>query len=99
MAGLTDPLKRNFRLRYELDQDVLIHAVKSCLSDNAGVPVRTVAYRLLRHALVDRSSAELYESHGVRLYLIRSLARDASSQLEKEQAIFFIRALIDLGSH
>ncbi|TIB81103.1 hypothetical protein E3Q22_01432 [Wallemia mellicola] len=99
MAGLTDALKRNFRLRYELDQDVLIHAVKSCLSDNAGVPVRTVAYRLLRHALVDRSSAELYESHGVRLYLICSLARDASSQLEKEQAIFFIRALIDLGNH
>ncbi|TIB33360.1 hypothetical protein E3P77_01003 [Wallemia ichthyophaga] len=98
MAGLTDALKRSFRLKYELDQSVLINGVKECLSDSAGGLVRTVAYRLLRHSLVDYSSAQLYNSYGINIYLIRSLARDSSDQLEKEQAVFFIRALVDLGN-
>lgn len=100
MARLVEALSKSARLRYELPVEELIACVFPSLADQAGKEVRASAYRLLRHALVRPpwKLMRLCREAGLDLYLARTLLRDSRFDVEKEQALKLIRAVMDLGS-
>ncbi|EGU12160.1 hypothetical protein RTG_01774 [Rhodotorula toruloides ATCC 204091] len=95
MDELVDLVERHDQLRYELRlEEETLQSVMSCLSDSAGKDVRAATYRLLRHLIVDASDVLLLNSHHLPLFLIRSLARDSTHELEKEHALRLIRTTL-----
>ncbi|BGP33786.1 hypothetical protein JCM10296v2_005591 [Rhodotorula toruloides] len=95
MDELVDLVERHDQLKYELRlEEETLQSVMSCLSDSAGKDVRAATYRLLRHLTVDASDVLLLNSHHLPLFLIRSLARDSTQELEKEHALRLIRTTL-----
>ncbi|KAF8503219.1 Rapamycin-insensitive companion of mTOR, N-term-domain-containing protein [Hysterangium stoloniferum] len=98
MDTLVSVLKRNTRVRYEIDVVELLKAVQPALSDTASKESRTSAYRLLRYALVEAEAVERFHELQLDWYLVRSLAKDNKYHLEKEQALLLIRAMVNIGN-
>ncbi|KAF8517336.1 Rapamycin-insensitive companion of mTOR, N-term-domain-containing protein [Gautieria morchelliformis] len=98
METLASVLKRNTRVRYEIDVVEVIKAIIPCLADTSSKESRTAAYRLLRYALVDAEAVERFHELELDWYIVRSLARDNKHHLEKEQALLLIRSLVDIGN-
>ncbi|EIN12989.1 hypothetical protein PUNSTDRAFT_97994 [Punctularia strigosozonata HHB-11173 SS5] len=98
MNKLTAILQRNLRVRYELDIAEVVRAITPCLADSASKECRSCAYRLVRHALVDRGSIERLQDRPLDWYIVKSLARDGKHAVEKEQVVKLIRTIVEIGS-
>ncbi|KAL5482443.1 hypothetical protein ACEPAI_9037 [Sanghuangporus weigelae] len=98
MDRLITVLQRNFRVRYEMSIEELVTSAVPSLADHASSRARAIAYRLLRHAIYDQESVERLLEHPLDWYIVKSLSRDNKYAAEREQALKFIRAIIDLGS-
>ncbi|KAJ3553483.1 hypothetical protein NM688_g3590 [Phlebia brevispora] len=98
MNQLIGVLKRNLRVRYEMNIPDVVQAIIPALADRASKQSRATAYRLIRHMLVDVHSVESLRTQPVDWYLVKSLARDSKHAVEKEQAIKLIRAIVEIGS-
>ncbi|KAJ3124003.1 hypothetical protein HK098_001434 [Nowakowskiella sp. JEL0407] len=75
----------------------IMHILKSlrlCAIDPAK-EVRANAYRVLRHIITtDKLAALASESH-IDIFILKALTRDARYDLEREQALKYIRGLVD----
>ncbi|GJJ15545.1 hypothetical protein Clacol_009823 [Clathrus columnatus] len=98
MDTLLSALKRNARVRYEIDIKELIKAITPALADSASKESRTSAYRLLRYAIIDTEGIQRYHEFGLDWCIVRTLARDNKHHLEKEQAILLVRAMINISN-
>ena len=98
MNRLITVLQRNVRVRFEMNMEELVTGVIPSLSDHASSKARAISYRLLRHSIYDRDSVERLLEHSLDWYLVKSLSRDNKYAAEREQALKFIRAIIDVGS-
>ncbi|KAF8349461.1 Rapamycin-insensitive companion of mTOR, N-term-domain-containing protein [Amanita rubescens] len=94
---LTDTLRRNLRVRYELSIPDIVKVVAPCLADPRSKQCRSSAYRLIRHALVDADSVKCIDQ-SLDWYIVKSLCRDNKHAIEKEQAIKLIRTMVEIGS-
>ncbi|KAF8195553.1 Rapamycin-insensitive companion of mTOR, N-term-domain-containing protein [Pholiota molesta] len=97
MTKLIDILRRQLRVRYELNFSEVLHAILPCFGDNCSPQCRAAAYRVIRHALVDTDRVDrLGES--LDWYILKSLLRDNKCAVEKEQAIKLIRTIVEVGT-
>lgn len=71
MNRLINVLQRHLRARFEVGMDELITAITPSLADHATTRARATAYRLLRHALVDRDSVERLLEHPLEWYIVK----------------------------
>ncbi|KAH9480426.1 Target of rapamycin complex 2 subunit ste20 [Psilocybe cubensis] len=97
MGKLIDILRRNMRVRYELDFGEVLHAILPCFADKCSKQCRAAAYRVVRYSLVDE---ETVTRLGVSLdwYFLKTLLRDNKHAVEKEQALKLIRAIVEVGT-
>ncbi|KAF5369485.1 hypothetical protein D9758_002757 [Tetrapyrgos nigripes] len=97
MTKLVYILQRNLRVRYQLKVQELVQSVIPALADKRSKQCRAVAYRVIRHALVDANSVKVMLEQQIDWYIVRSLHRDNKFAVEKEQVIKLIRAIIEVG--
>ncbi|KAJ3825070.1 Rapamycin-insensitive companion of mTOR, N-term-domain-containing protein [Lentinula raphanica] len=98
MSKLVEILQRNLRVRYELSVPEIVQSVVSALADKRSKQCRAVAYRVIRHSLVDAESIQKLKEQEIEWYIIRSLHRDNKFAVEKEQVIKLIRAIVEAGT-
>ncbi|KAF9077790.1 Rapamycin-insensitive companion of mTOR, N-term-domain-containing protein [Rhodocollybia butyracea] len=98
MTKLVGILRRNLRVRYDLNIPEVVQPVIPALADKRSKECRAVAYRVIRHSLVDAESVKKLNEQEIDWYIIRSLHRDNKSAVEKEQAIKLIRAIVEMGT-
>ncbi|KAJ4482113.1 Rapamycin-insensitive companion of mTOR, N-term-domain-containing protein [Lentinula aciculospora] len=98
MSKLVSILQRNLRVRYELTVPEVVQPVISALADKRTRQCRAVAYRVIRHSLVDAESVKKLKEQEIDWYIIRSLHRDNKFAVEKEQVIKLIRAIVEVGT-
>ncbi|EKM51823.1 uncharacterized protein PHACADRAFT_199326 [Phanerochaete carnosa HHB-10118-sp] len=98
MNQLTNVLQRNLRVRYEMNIPDVVQAITPALSDRATKHGRAMAYRLIRHMLVNPPSVEKLQEQSLDWYIVKSLARDSKHAVEKEQVIKLIRTIVEIGS-
>ncbi|KIK69496.1 hypothetical protein GYMLUDRAFT_33864 [Collybiopsis luxurians FD-317 M1] len=97
MTTLVGILQRSLRVRYELKVPEIVQPVLPALADKRTKQCRAVAYRLIRHSLVDSESVRNLKEQEIEWYIIRSLHRDNKFAVEKEQVIKLIRTIIEVG--
>ncbi|THV00832.1 hypothetical protein K435DRAFT_827891 [Dendrothele bispora CBS 962.96] len=97
MTKLVQIFQRNLRVRYGLETHEVVQAVIPALADRRSKQCRAVAYRVIRHALVDANTVRITLEQQIDWYLVRSLHRDNKFAVEKEQAIKLIRAIVEVG--
>ncbi|KAF8827637.1 hypothetical protein HHX47_DHR4000396 [Lentinula edodes] len=98
MTKLVGILQRNLRVRYELTISEIAQSVIFALADKRTKECRAVAYRVLRHSLVDPESVKKLKEQEIDWYIIRSLHRDNKFAVEKEQVIKLIRSIVGVGT-
>jgi len=100
LGKLATVLYRNLRVRYEIDVEALLQGIIPALSDYSTSSTRALAYRLLRLMLPTPSVPPVVLSpvHGMHFYLVRSLLSKHATPLERQEAVLFIRAILELGS-
>ncbi|KAJ3921151.1 Rapamycin-insensitive companion of mTOR, N-term-domain-containing protein [Lentinula edodes] len=98
MTKLVGILQRNLRVRYELTISEIAQSVIFALADKRTKECRAVAYRVLRHSLVDPESVQKLKEQEIDWYIIRSLHRDNKFAVEKEQVIKLIRSIVGVGT-
>lgn len=92
---LVDLLKRNPTLKYDLAWSVFSLRVQlMLLSDSSDVVA--AGYRLTRHAIADRKSLQTIRALHTDELVILSLVKRANAALEREQAVKFVRAFLDV---
>ncbi|BGP18107.1 hypothetical protein JCM10213v2_006158 [Rhodosporidiobolus nylandii] len=94
MDSVVEIVERHQGVKFELRLQEMLSSITACLAESAGKETRAAVYRLLRHLVVDVSDVYALNAHHLPLFLIRSLARDTSHNLEKEHALRLIRALL-----
>lgn len=97
LSHLTEVLRLNLRVRYELHMSDILKAVIPCLADCRSKHCRAAAYRLVRHSLADVDSVKTIDQ-SLDWYIVKSLCRDNKHAIEKEQAIKLIRAFVEIGT-
>ncbi|KAL2410849.1 Target of rapamycin complex 2 subunit ste20 [Exophiala dermatitidis] len=92
---LVDLLKRNPTLKYDLAWSVFSLRVQlMLLSDSSDVVA--AGYRLTRHAIADRKSLQTIRTLHTDELVILSLVKKNNATLEREQAVKFVRAFLDV---
>ena len=97
---LVELFKRNPTLKYDLAWSVFSLRVQMMLlSDSSDVVA--AGYRLTRYAIADRSSLKTIRSLHTDAIVILSLVKKGKAILEREQAVKFVRAFLDVkdGCH
>ncbi|KDR82835.1 hypothetical protein GALMADRAFT_88557 [Galerina marginata CBS 339.88] len=97
MAKLIELLRRNLRVRYELNFNEVLHAVLPCFGDKCSKQCRAAAYRVVRHSLVDTDTVNRL-GDALDWYILKSLLRDNKHAVEKEQVIKLIRTIVEVGA-
>ncbi|KAF4617458.1 hypothetical protein D9613_006099 [Agrocybe pediades] len=97
MRKLIDILRRSMRVRYELNFKEVLHAVLPCLADKCSKQSRAAAYRVVRHALVDKDTVSTL-GDALDWYIVKALMRDNKHAVEKEQVLKLIRAIVEVGT-
>ncbi|EXJ68795.1 uncharacterized protein A1O5_07726 [Cladophialophora psammophila CBS 110553] len=92
---LVDLLKRNPGLKYDLAWKVFSERVQMMLLSESS-DVVAAGYRLTRHAIADRKSLQTIRTLHTDELVILSLVKKANTALEREQAIKFVRAFLDV---
>jgi hypothetical protein len=93
--SLVDLFKRHPTLKYDLAWSIFgLRMQKLLLSDNRDVIAS--GFRVLRHAITDRRSLQIIRSLHTDYLVILSLVKDTKTSVEREQALKFVRAFLDV---
>ncbi|KAB8338806.1 hypothetical protein FH972_021750 [Carpinus fangiana] len=93
--NLVELFKRHPTLKYDLVWSIFGSRVQSMLlSDNR--EVIAAGFRVMRYAITDRNSLEIMRSFHTDDMVILSLVKDAKVSIEREQALKFVRAFLDV---
>ena len=88
-------LKRHSTLKYDLAWSIFgLRMQILLLSDNREIVA--AGYRVMRHAITDRKSLQTIRSHHTDYLVILSLVKDTKASVEREQALKFVRAFLDV---
>ncbi|EJU03152.1 hypothetical protein DACRYDRAFT_78031 [Dacryopinax primogenitus] len=98
VGRLTEILRVNVRVRYELDISEFAQAVMPCLADACSKDLRMAVFRLLRFTIVDATALGVLKDEGLDWYMIKTLSRDNKHVEEKEQVLKLIRLFLTLRS-
>ncbi|KAK3637380.1 hypothetical protein LTR56_013730 [Elasticomyces elasticus] len=97
---LVELFKRHQTLKYDLAWSIFgIRMQVLLLSDSREVVA--AAYRLIRYAITDRKSLQTIRALQTDYLVILSLVKESKARVEREQAVKFIRAFLDVkgGEH
>lgn len=93
--SLVELFMRNPTLKYDLAWSVFGLRVQAMLlSDNKEIVA--AGYRLTRYAIADRKSLQIIRSLHTDELVILSLVKEGKATLEREQALKFVRAFLDV---
>ena len=92
---LVDLFKKNTTLKFDLAWSVFSLRVQVMLLSESS-DVVAAGYRLTRHAIADRSSLQTIRSLHTDELVILSLVKKGKAILEREQAVKFVRAFLDV---
>lgn len=92
---LADLFKKNPTLKYDLAWSVFSLRVQVMLLSESS-DVVAAGYRLTRHAIADRTSLQTIRSLHTDDLVILSLVKKGKAILEREQAVKFVRAFLDV---
>ncbi|KAG0654436.1 hypothetical protein C6P46_001643 [Rhodotorula mucilaginosa] len=95
MDAVVEQIERDPTVNFALRVDRHLPSIMECLADAAGTQVRAGAYRLLRHLMVDASDAAQLTRHHLEYFLVKTLARDARFDFEKQHALRLVRAMVE----
>jgi rapamycin-insensitive companion of mTOR len=93
--ALVELLKRNPTLKYDLAWSVFSLRVQLMLLSESS-DVIAAGYRLTRHAIADRKSLQTIRTLHTDELVILSLVKKEKAVLEREQAVKFVRAFLDV---
>lgn len=92
---LVELFKRHPTLKYDLKWSVFgLRIQVMLLSDSRQVVA--AGYRLTRYAIADRHSIQIIRSFNTDELVILSLVKESKASMEREQALKFIRAFLDV---
>jgi rapamycin-insensitive companion of mTOR len=92
---LVELFKRHPTLKYDLAWSIFgLRMQVLLLSDNREVVA--AGYRLLRYAITDRKSLQIIRSLHTDYLVILSLVKESKARVEREQALKFVRAFLDV---
>ena len=93
--NLVDLFKRYPSLKYDLAWSIFGLRIQTMLlSDSRDVVA--AGYRVTRHAIADRGSLKTIRNLNTDSLVILSLVKDNKASIEREQALKFVRAFIDV---
>lgn len=92
---LVDLFKKNTTLKYDIAWSVFSGRVQLMLLSES-TDVVAAGYRLTRHAIADRSSLKTIRALHTDELLTLSLVKKGKALLEREQAVKFVRAFLDV---
>jgi rapamycin-insensitive companion of mTOR len=95
MNRLVELLKRHSSLRYDLAWQIFGLRIQTMLLSESRVVV-AAGYRVLRYAITDRKSLQNIRSLHTDYLVILSLVKDSKASVEREQALKFVRAFLDV---
>lgn len=92
---LVDLMKRHSTLKYDLAWSIFgLRMQTMLLSDSREVVA--AGYRVIRHAITDRKSLQTIRALHTDYLVILSLVKDSKASVEREQALKFVRAFLDV---
>ncbi|KAK5939771.1 hypothetical protein PMZ80_008153 [Knufia obscura] len=92
---LVDLFKKNTALKYDIAWSVFSGRVQLMLLSES-TDVVAAGYRLTRHAIADRSSLKTIRALHTDELVTLSLVKKGKALLEREQAVKFVRAFLDV---
>ena len=92
---VVDLFKRYSTLRFDLNWPIFGLRVQSMLLSESR-DVIAAGYRVTRHAIAGRSSLQIIRSLNTDSLVILSLVKDGKASIEREQALKFVRAFLDV---
>jgi len=92
---LVSLLKRHPMLKYDLAWSIFGLRMQSLLLSNVREVIAS-AYRVIRHAITGRDSLQTIRSLNTDYLVMISLVKDARATIEREQALKFVRAFLDV---
>lgn len=93
--ALVDLFKRHATLKYDLAWSIFgLRMQMMLLSDSREVVA--AAYRVMRYAITDRKSLQTIRGLHTDYLVILSLVKETKASVEREQALKFIRAFLDV---
>ncbi|KAI1144131.1 Rapamycin-insensitive companion of mTOR, N-term-domain-containing protein [Hypoxylon sp. FL0543] len=93
--NLVDLFKRHPTLKYDLVWSVFGDRMQDMLLSNSREVV-AAGYRMLRYAISDMASLKKIRSLNTDFMVVVSLAKDRKADVEREQALKFVRAFLDV---
>ncbi|KAL1986846.1 hypothetical protein VTN96DRAFT_5499 [Rasamsonia emersonii] len=93
--SLVELFKRHPTLKYDLEWSVFGQRVQMMLLSDSKEVV-AAGYRLTRYAIADRASIQIIRSLHTDELVILSLVKESKASIEREQALKFIRAFLDV---
>ena len=93
--GLVELFKRHPTLKYDLAWSIFGLRVQMMLLSESR-EVIAAGYRVTRHAIADRKSLQTIRALQTDYPVILSLAKDSKATIEREQALKFVRAFLDV---
>ncbi|TLD37620.1 hypothetical protein E2P81_ATG04432 [Venturia nashicola] len=92
---LVELFKRNPTLKYDLVWSTFGLRIQTLLLSD-GREVVAAGYRVLRYAITDRRSLRIIRDHQTDYLVILSLVKESKASVEREQALKFVRAFLDV---
>ena len=93
--ALVQLFKRHPTLKYDLAWSIFGLRVQTMLLSDSREVV-AAGYRVMRHAIADRKSLQIIRGLHTDYLVILSLVREGKATLEREQALKFVRAFLDV---
>ena len=93
--SLTELFTRHPTLKYDLVWSIFgLRAQGMLLSDNKDVAA--AGFRMIRYAITDKKSLSIMRSFSTDYLVILALVREGKDSVEREQALKFVRAFLDV---
>ena len=93
--NLTELFRRYNTLKYDLVWSIFgVRVQGMLLSDNKDIAA--AGFRMVRYAITDRKSLVIMRSFSTDLLVLRALVREGKDSMEREQALKFVRAFLDV---
>lgn len=93
--SFVDLFKRCPTLKYDLAWSIFGLRVQTLLLSGSREVV-AAGYRMMRHAITDRKSLQTIRNLNTDYLVILSLVKDSKANLEREQALKFVRGFLDV---
>jgi rapamycin-insensitive companion of mTOR len=93
--SLVDLFKRNPTLKYDLAWSIFGLRMQTMLLSDSREVVAS-AYRVMRYAITDRKSLQIVRALHTDYLVILSLVKESKASVEREQALKFVRAFLDV---